>query len=761
MNKTAHPSTRWWNKKRIIASALAVALLMGIFTAGTFAWNSISQKALNEAKADNILPGGRLHDDFDGQNKDVYVENYGTIPIYARIQLSEYMEIGSGAGLKSGDAGYDEKEAQSLVAGAIIDDPTTWNIHDKDTTAASDALFHNYWNWTQGGQKVFMPTFNKDKTSNATDVTGKDTFGITSDDYQHRVSDPVFGGNADAGKDGSHNQYAAGETKTATATYKSDSKTETHTAQSTLPGSVITMQAWVDGGCVPGPYWVVDTDGWAYWAQAIEPSTATGLLLDQITLTYDMDDNWYYAIDVVGQMASLNDIDQIKDGTAAGQHLIDVITAGDIIGVTISGAASVIPGGTAQFTAIVIGTNTNIDRSVTWTVDGDSEAMGITIDADGTLNVPTTVPKGTEVTVTATSVQDTSKSDSKVVTVVVYSQKLDVVFVLDVTSSMFTATGDDKFQTAKETLIDAANTIWDANPESTVTVIPFARNAFVPNQTVGLNYDYVGSAFVWKRAIGAPGTPQFILGYNKPIVIGLNPADGAAQMEVASSLYNSYPYYRLTKDQADQTDGIISSAYQNGKIDQTAYDIYGANTLFANAVWAIPYGEDTNTEAGLQEAYNLIKNDPAFAHPTQDSTAVILITDGQANRSNALTSDGQPANEPIYWDQSAAGPVNYLDFLTNYSASDSELVRAADMAHDVSKKITDPNDGNATLYAIGVGISAQTAVRDSATLTYPTAQSVKDKMVSWLVSPSFYYDVDDATGIKAAMIDIANHIIKY
>ncbi len=56
-----------------------------------------------------------------------------------------------------------------------------------------------------------------------------------------------------------------------------------------------------------------DTDGWAYWAQAIEPDTSTGLLLNGLNQLSVPDDDWYYAINVVGQFASLGDW-----GTAEG-----------------------------------------------------------------------------------------------------------------------------------------------------------------------------------------------------------------------------------------------------------------------------------------------------------------------------------------------------------------------------------------------------------------------------------------------------------
>ena len=54
-------------------------------------------------------------------------------------------------------------------------------------------------------------------------------------------------------------------------------------------------------------YWVYDTDGWAYWAQAIEPDTSTGLLLNGLNQLSMPDDDWHYAINVVGQFASLGD----------------------------------------------------------------------------------------------------------------------------------------------------------------------------------------------------------------------------------------------------------------------------------------------------------------------------------------------------------------------------------------------------------------------------------------------------------------------
>ena len=110
------------NKKKIAASIGAVGMAAVIALGGTFAWQSINQQALNEAM-DTVNPGGRLHDDFNGRNKDVYVENFtedGTA-IFARVRLDEYMEIGQGAGSEG-----DDNQADPVVADTDLTDKTTW-----------------------------------------------------------------------------------------------------------------------------------------------------------------------------------------------------------------------------------------------------------------------------------------------------------------------------------------------------------------------------------------------------------------------------------------------------------------------------------------------------------------------------------------------------------------------------------------------------------------------------------------------------------
>lgn len=342
-------------RKKMLTSvgALLMAALIGL--GGTYAWQSISQTALNVAAA-TVNPGGRLHDDFDGSNKDVYVENFtgaddGT-PIFARVRLDEYMEIGTGAGTDRNldkDAPLTTTGLTIVGQGSKINDKSTWITRKPGGGSA----FEEYYTWDmEGGQTVYMPTFNKNKDSLKADINGtydgKPDTDIPFDDYV---------------------TYSLGQQIIANATYDNDNndieddgvitQEETHTAAETINGTVITMEEWatrwqayqtalVDNPeanptdyNVKGDFWVWDADGWAYWANPIEPSTATGLLLDGIELVNPPSDSFYYGINVVGQFVTADDIGYLngtgfydrsagKVPSANAENLLEIIT-GNVI----------------------------------------------------------------------------------------------------------------------------------------------------------------------------------------------------------------------------------------------------------------------------------------------------------------------------------------------------------------------------------------------------------------------------------------------
>jgi len=169
------------NKKKVTTAVVAVATAAALMLGGTFAWQSISQTALNEA-SDVINPGGRLHDDFNGENKDVYVENFADDPIYARIQLSEYFEIiANYQFLQDEDETNDHLAVSTPVLGSKSEDGTyiydtfyfDGNVDENGVVSAgNDAEGTSYWSWQTGGETVYMPTFNMNKDSLQADING-------------------------------------------------------------------------------------------------------------------------------------------------------------------------------------------------------------------------------------------------------------------------------------------------------------------------------------------------------------------------------------------------------------------------------------------------------------------------------------------------------------------------------------------------------------------------------------------------------------
>lgn len=197
------------NRRKAFAAASAVTLAAVIVLTGTFAWQSMNQTARNEARGKGLNPGGRLHDDFNGETKKVYVENFGEEAIFARIRLDEYMELGDGAGTK--DSVIGNSTAKPLIAakqtgtGSVsldIDDVNTWLTHKPGTDSIEDCNaaepgFHDYFKWTMGGKTWYMPTFDKNKDSLDADVNGTlagGGTGIPYGDYiEYKENDKEWG----------------------------------------------------------------------------------------------------------------------------------------------------------------------------------------------------------------------------------------------------------------------------------------------------------------------------------------------------------------------------------------------------------------------------------------------------------------------------------------------------------------------------------------------------------------------------------------
>lgn len=222
-------------KKKWLLMAAATAATAMALAVGTFAWESVSQLATNE-KEEVLNPGARLHDDFNGINKDVYVENFtdsedGGMDVYARVRFYEYLELGKGAGQTK------DNQAVSVIDGTKRDKVDTWYLHNPYDT---DDIFHSYFEWDEGGGTTYMPTFNKNKENKDADINGT-LEGKTPDDEIH-YDDYV---------DYTDPQNAQ---KTDTAVYSDKSEEETHDVGPTLDAEVVTMSQWKRDGCPKGEF---------------------------------------------------------------------------------------------------------------------------------------------------------------------------------------------------------------------------------------------------------------------------------------------------------------------------------------------------------------------------------------------------------------------------------------------------------------------------------------------------------------------------
>ncbi|MDR2650555.1 MAG: hypothetical protein LBB94_12700, partial [Clostridiales bacterium] len=278
------------NNKRKLLTVITAVSLSGLIISGTFAWASLNSSKINSwtGTGDNSNPlyGGTLHDDHidNGENKDVYVENWGQNAIAVRLYLSEYMEIGQGAGTKNDP---DVNRAVSIDIAhpdANINDPLSWTPHiiksgDTQSTGLNGDVFREYWEWNMGGQKYYNPA-----PADKRGVPDADGIDYVDSSSPEDLSPSVSG-----------------------------------VRRTLFAEKVITIDEWeqmTDSQQI-GSYWVIDTeDGAAYWAAPLESGQATGLLIDRVVLKKKPVNAYYYGVNVQAQMCSLDS----PDSSTVGQQ---------------------------------------------------------------------------------------------------------------------------------------------------------------------------------------------------------------------------------------------------------------------------------------------------------------------------------------------------------------------------------------------------------------------------------------------------------
>ena len=298
------------NKKKVGAVVTTLAVGAAVLLTGTYAYQSLNQEAINEASG-IVNPGGRLHDDFNYNNdvKRIYVENFGDQNIYARIQLSEYMELGVGAG-----QGFDEttRNVKKITATANYNNQETWSIHKYNVTnETTEYMTLDY----AGSSVAYMPTFNMNKDSLEADING--TYAQKYADYVDYSLTENASKTANEIRDVDTNTVDEYKDGTGAVDVNYSSTEATHNVANTLNSCVMSMDEYMalnDTTKGTTACWVYDTDGWAYWSQPIAPKTATGTLINDIDVK-NVDDNWFYALKATAQFVTADDLGNATDGT--------------------------------------------------------------------------------------------------------------------------------------------------------------------------------------------------------------------------------------------------------------------------------------------------------------------------------------------------------------------------------------------------------------------------------------------------------------
>ena len=296
------------NRKKLIT--ISFLSILALLIASTFAWTNFNAAITNSwvgrgsgsSNDGSDEPGGTLHNNHtdNSQYKQVFVENWGNEEIYVRIRLDEYMELGDGAGKKSDSLDHNGNpipnplnKAVPLLYGTDINDTATWRNNE--------SAFRRYWQMEMGGQAYYLPATRANRTNMS---------------YVSNIGNTVVTENC-LNYDGIR-------------------------ARQTPMAQIMTMAQWVEDGNPIGNYWVIDEDGWVYWASPIQPGTATGLLLNGVSAVSPPNEDYYYGIHVDAQMAT-KDLDELDNferfgavehggWTAAGEKLMRLITNVDSSG---------------------------------------------------------------------------------------------------------------------------------------------------------------------------------------------------------------------------------------------------------------------------------------------------------------------------------------------------------------------------------------------------------------------------------------------
>ncbi|MEQ7308908.1 hypothetical protein ABQD49_01120 [Lactococcus petauri] len=318
-------------KKLIKIGGLAAVLAL---IGGTFAFTNFGQRVLNITEDTNRPEhGARVHDYFQDDeataNKDVFVENFGTEPVFVRVKLTELF-MRNGLPLDENGNVINEESTTDVDP----EDPDTWPVFipyadetlmptdDPDDYRVSgyregDNFLNDYFHLqlgqaTRGAERPwYMPTFNFHPGSNETAAAGR-----AIDGEADGVTHPG---------EGTDGFWSEGDTAFALSEFTDPDNsfphsTEEHTAAQVLDQErpPLSFEQWqgLEEEEQVGNFWIFDqSTGWAYWADFLEGATpgsaaggqATSFLVDNKVRRDGLDDirmDWSYKLHVIGGFAA-------------------------------------------------------------------------------------------------------------------------------------------------------------------------------------------------------------------------------------------------------------------------------------------------------------------------------------------------------------------------------------------------------------------------------------------------------------------------
>jgi len=277
------------------ASIVAIGAVAVLMLSGTFAWfgGTSVQNIFTGSATPTPTPGNAvvLHDDFQAPTKYVYVENTGTEPIYVRLQLSEAMGLGTNTVPAQADIQWDVHAP--VKVGSSLDHKDLNHLNPADPTEK----FHDYFHWTWGGQKDYLP--------------------------------------AEAGTNGSTDEYKMTPAQISAALAANGGVRNTTPAMN-VNGGVLSAD-WYLNQVAGAPFpldpvtdyvgWIYCEDGWAYWSQPLLPGTATGPIISAVTADASLDGQAYwYIIDVKLESVDAADLPTwIAQADSLGQQVLTTI----------------------------------------------------------------------------------------------------------------------------------------------------------------------------------------------------------------------------------------------------------------------------------------------------------------------------------------------------------------------------------------------------------------------------------------------------